>query len=72
MTVPSTPPQYSEKTLMCILSDCKTIEELCDVGSIMKELSEAGDFPMTLKLKAFVMVKQQQLIYGKNFKNRKK
>lgn len=68
MTTPSQPPQYSQKMLERLLDECKTIEELCNLGALYKELSEAGDFPLTTRLKAFSMVKQQQIIYG----NRKK
>jgi hypothetical protein len=71
MFIPSPPPQYSEETLKRILNDCKTVEELCSIGGLLKELSEAGDFPITPRLRAFVLVKQQELIYG-NFKRRKK
>ncbi|HCR75828.1 MAG TPA: hypothetical protein DIW37_05385 [Chryseobacterium sp.] len=66
---PSTPPQYSDNTLKRILNDCKTIDEICHVGKIMKELSEAGDFTISHKVKAFVLVKQQELIY-KNKNNK--
>lgn len=71
MTTPSQPPQYSQKMLIGLLNDCKTIEELCSLGNLLKELSEAGDFPMTAKLRAFALVKQQELIYGNNFGKKK-
>lgn len=71
MNTPSPPPQYSQHMLERLLDECTTIEELCSLGSLYKELSEAGDFPISNRLKAFSLVKQQQLIYG-NRKNKPK
>ena len=71
-TTPSQPPQYSQQMLLRLLDECKTIEELCSLGALYKELSEAGDFPMSPRLKAFSLVKQQELIYGNKFGKRRK
>lgn len=68
---PSAQPRYSEAMLLRVMNDCKTIEDLTQVGQLYKDLAAAGDIHLSQRILCFCRVKQQELIYGNQLNNGK-
>lgn len=65
-STPNPPPKYSEAALVDIIKNTKDLDDLCRVAGIINELSEAGDFPITFRLKTEIRIMTHYFVYGTN------
>ncbi len=61
---PKNPPQYSQKTLIGIIRRAKDLDDLAEIGSLMNALSDAGDFPISIRMRYEMNKKTMQFVYG--------
>lgn len=58
------PPHYSEKMMIGLIRDTKTIEELTDLCSLYKDLQAQKDIVITIRMAREVNLQQKTIIYG--------
>lgn len=62
---------YPEQLLIDRMKDCKTIEELTEVGAFYNDMQKENLITITNKMRMFCMVKQQEIIYNDKLNNKK-
>lgn len=58
------PPHYSEKLLIRLIREEKTLSGLVDLCDLYRDLEAQKDIIITLKIKTEVMLQQKTIIYG--------
>ncbi|KFF26886.1 hypothetical protein [Chryseobacterium vrystaatense] len=58
------PPKYSEKMILTLTKDSKSIEDLTNLCGLLKALEKQKDIIITQKIQREVKLQQQTIIYG--------
>lgn len=57
-------PTYRETMIIGLIRDTKTIEDLTDLGQLLRDIENQNDLTITEKIKREVQLQQQTIIYG--------
>lgn len=65
MTLSEKPkPEYSEKMMIGLIRETKTIEDLTDLCKLLRTVENQKDLVITYKINREVRLQQQTIIYG--------
>ncbi|MBO6184231.1 MAG: hypothetical protein J6O88_05975 [Chryseobacterium sp.] len=64
MKPPDQRPHYSEKMIIGLIRETKTIEDLTDLCNLLRDIEEQKDLTITFRISREVQIQQKTIIYG--------